>query len=50
MSDIMEIDSFMIYGRPSDAVLETMKRTAGSGIGLVIKPESLGGFLRLESE
>jgi hypothetical protein len=35
-----------IYGTPSDFALEMMKKIAGSGIPVSIKPVFLGGFIR----
>jgi quinol monooxygenase YgiN len=45
----MEIVSFEIYGKPSDTVLETMKKIVGSGVTLNIKPQPIGGYIRLNS-
>ena len=45
-SEFMEIVSFEVYGRPSDTVLETMKKIAGSGVTLNIKPQPIGGYIR----
>jgi hypothetical protein len=40
--------SWEIYGRPSKAVIEVMRRTAAStGVTLTVQPEYLAGFLRL---
>jgi hypothetical protein len=47
--EFMEIVSFVIYGRPSDMVLDTMRRIAGSGVALSVKPQNLGGYIRLKS-
>src|SRR3972149_6975450 len=47
--EFMEIVSFEIYGRPSDTVLETMKKIAGSGVTLSIKPQPIGGYIRFKS-
>jgi quinol monooxygenase YgiN len=35
-----------VYGKPSDAVLETIKQLAGSGVPLSVKAHHLGGFTR----
>jgi hypothetical protein len=35
-----------VYGTPSDAVLETIKQLAGSGVPLSVKAHHLGGFTR----
>jgi hypothetical protein len=47
--EFMEIVSFEIYGKPSDSVLEAMKKIAGSGVTLNIKPQPVGGYIRLKS-
>lgn len=47
--EFMEIVSFEIYGRPSDTVLEMMKQIAGTGVTLNIKPQRVGGYMRLKS-
>jgi hypothetical protein len=35
-----------VYGEPSDAVLEMLRRQAGTGVQLTIKRHHLGGFTR----
>jgi hypothetical protein len=35
-----------IYGSPNDHALEMMKKVAGSGISVSIKPRFTGGFIR----
>jgi quinol monooxygenase YgiN len=35
-----------VYGKPSDAVLETIRQLAGSGVPLTVKALHLGGFTR----
>ena len=45
----MEIESFEIYGRPSDKILAGIMQIAGSGVTLDIKPQSVGGYIRLKS-
>ena len=47
--EFMEVVSFEIYGRPSDAVLETMTRAGGSGVTLKIRPQPIGGYIRFGS-
>jgi len=47
--EFMEIVSFEIYGKPSDTVLETMKKIVGSGVTLNIKPQPVGGYIRFKS-
>ena len=44
----MEIESFEIYGRPSDNILAGMMQIAGSGVTLDMKPQSVGGYIRLK--
>jgi hypothetical protein len=39
--------AFEVYGSPSDRVLEMFKRAAGSGADLSIRPQQLGGLIRL---
>jgi hypothetical protein len=38
--------SIQVYGAPSDAVLEMLRRQAGSGVPQVVKRHHLGGFTR----
>jgi len=45
--DFMESVRLEIYGTPSDEVLEMMRQAAGSGVALVVKPESVGGYIRM---
>jgi hypothetical protein len=40
--------SIQVFGAPSDAVLEMLRRQAGAGVPLSIKPYHLGGFTRSE--
>jgi hypothetical protein len=47
--EFSEIVSFEIYGRPSDAILETMQKAAGSAVTLSIQPQSIGGYIRLKA-
>lgn len=39
-----------VYGKPTDTVLERMKRIAGSGVALSVNPQPVGGYIRLESD
>jgi hypothetical protein len=48
-SEFMEVVSFQIYGKPSDTVLEAMKKIVGSGVTLNIKPQPVGGYIRFKS-
>lgn len=47
--EYIEPVGFEIYGRPSDAVLESMKRQAAEGLDLTVRPLDLGGFIRIVS-
>jgi len=47
--EFMEIVSFEIYGKPSDMVLDMMMKIVGSGVALSIKPQRIGGYIRLKS-
>jgi len=47
--EFIQPQRFEIYGRPSDQVLAMMRREAGTGVGLVVKPQPMGGFIHLES-
>ena len=47
--EFMEIASLEIYGKPSDTVLEAMKKIVGSGVTLNIKPQPVGGYIRFKS-
>jgi hypothetical protein len=48
--EYVDPDGWEIYGKPSEAVLEQMRREAASaGVGLDLQPEFLAGFLRLGS-
>ena len=47
--EYVEILSFEIYGKPSEAVLERMMQIVGSGIALKITPELIGGYIRVNS-
>ena len=44
--EFIEPVSVEIYGTPSTFALEMMKKVAGSGIGVTIKPQYIGGFIR----
>jgi hypothetical protein len=41
--------SIQVYGTPSAAVLEVLRRQTGSGVALSVKPHHLGGFTRLDA-
>jgi hypothetical protein len=47
--EFMEIVSFDIYGRPGDAILETMTRAGGPEFPVRIKSQPVGGYIRFES-
>jgi hypothetical protein len=38
--------SIQVFGTPSNAILEMLKRQAGAGVPLTVKPCHLGGFTR----
>ena len=38
--------SIQVYGQPSDAVLEMLRRQAGAGVSMVVKRHHRGGFTR----
>ena len=40
--------SIQVYGEPSEAVLEMLRRQAGTGVPMTIKRLHLGGFTRLQ--
>ena len=41
--------SIQVYGPPSDAVLEMLRRQAGSGVPQIVKRYHLGGFTRAKT-
>jgi hypothetical protein len=44
----LEPQGWEIFGKPSEAAMETMQQAASSsGVSLTVLPEHLGGFLRL---
>ncbi len=45
--EFMESVRLEIYGAPSDGVLEMMRQIAGSGVALVLKPQRVGGYIRV---
>jgi hypothetical protein len=48
--EFIQPQRFEIYGTPSDQVLSMMRKEAtGPGIDLIVKPQPLGGFIRLAS-
>ena len=48
--EFMDPQGWEIYGRPSDASLETVRRGAASAeVPLTIQPDYLAGFMRLVS-
>ena len=40
--------SIQVYGEPSDAVVEMLRRQAGVGVPMTIKRQHLGGFTRVQ--
>jgi hypothetical protein len=47
--EYVEILSFEVYGKPADMVLERMMQIVGSGITLNIRPQLIGGYIRVNS-
>jgi hypothetical protein len=39
--------SVQVFGTPSEATVETLRRQAGAGVSLTVKPYHLGGFTRV---
>lgn len=46
----IEPTSIEIYGMPNNYAMEMMKKVAGSGIDVSVKPKFIGGFIRLKPE
>jgi hypothetical protein len=46
-AEFMELVGWQIYGRPSKAVLEGMLKLAGPKVTLIVRPDPIGGYLRL---
>ena len=40
--------SIQVYGEPSEAVLELLRRQAGAGVPMTIRRHHLGGFTRIQ--
>jgi quinol monooxygenase YgiN len=48
--EFMDPAGWEIYGTPSDAALQMMRQAATSAsVALTVQPDSMGGFLRIES-
>ena len=47
--EFVQPQRFEIYGTPSDQVLAAMRAETGPGVDLLLKPQYLGGFIRLKS-
>jgi hypothetical protein len=47
--EYVEILSFEIYGKPNDTVVERMMQIVGSGITVNIRPQLIGGYIRVSS-
>lgn len=47
--EFIEPVSVEIYGTPSNYALEMMNKVAGTGIGVSIHPQFIGGFMPLKS-
>ena len=41
-----ETTGIQVFGTPSNAVVEMLRRQAGAGVPLSVKPHHLGGFTR----
>ena len=41
--------SVQVYGEPSEAVLELLRRQAGAGVPMTVKRHYLGGFTRVRT-
>ena len=41
--------SIQVYGAPSEAVLEMLRRQAGAGVPMTVKRHHLGGFTRVRT-
>ena len=39
-----------VFGRPTDAILDTLRQQAGSGVDISVNGEHLGGFTRSAAE
>jgi hypothetical protein len=39
-----------VFGRPTDAILETLRQQAGNGVEIIVNGEHLGGFTRSAAE
>jgi hypothetical protein len=45
-SEFIEAYRLEVYGKPTDAILDGMRKLAGPGVTLTVKAQSLGGYLR----
>jgi hypothetical protein len=45
--ELMESVSLEIYGAPSDRVLEMMRQIVGAGVTLNLRPDRVGGYIRI---
>jgi biotin carboxylase len=43
---VEETAGIQVFGTPGDAVVEMLRRQAGAGVPLSVKPHHLGGFTR----
>lgn len=48
--EYVEILSFEIYGKPTEAILEGLMQIVGSGIELNIRPQLIGGYIRFNPQ
>lgn len=47
--DFLEPKSFEVYGSASEEALDMLRQATELGVDLTVKPENIGGFLRLSS-
>ena len=47
--ELAQVESIQIYGKPNETTLEMMKMIGGAGITFNIKPQRIGGYIRLSS-
>ena len=46
-SEFIETTAIDIYGMPTEPILAAMRAISGSGVALQVRPDYVGGFLRL---
>jgi hypothetical protein len=45
--EFIETTAIDIYGTPTEPILAAMRQISGSAVALLVRPDYLGGFLRL---